>query len=108
MDKISIDDFAKVDLRAAKVLDCKVHPNGDKLLILQVDVGDEQKQIVAGLRQYYPPESLIGRTILVVNNLEPVVLRGESSSGMVLTTTASDGIPLIIELNSTAPGCRLK
>lgn len=111
MSTISMDYFSKVDLRTAKVLECREHPNAEKLLILQVEVGDVKKQIVAGLKLFYPPETLVGRTILIVNNLDPVVLRGEESSGMVLTT--NDGTrPHVVFLDQgelvPASGCGLK
>ena len=68
-DPITYDDFAKLELRVAKVLEARPHPNADKLMLLQIDVGDAQKQIVAGIRQHYTPEQLVGKTIVVVNNL---------------------------------------
>lgn len=92
---ISYDDFAKLDLRVARVLEARPHPNADKLLLLQIDVGDQQKQIVAGIRQHYDPEQLIGKRILVVNNLAPAMLRGESSEGMLLAATSGDRVILL-------------
>ena len=70
-DPITYDDFAKLELRVAKVLEARPHPNADKLMLLQIDVGDAQKQIVAGIRQHYTPEQFVGKTIVVVNNLAP-------------------------------------
>src|SRR5687767_2104438 len=84
---INYDDFAKLDLRVATVLECKVHPNADKLLVLSIDIGGEQRQICAGLRAHYPPEALIGRQIIVVANLEPRTMRGEVSQGMLLAAS---------------------
>ena len=92
--QISYDDFAKLDLRVATVVSARFHPNADKLLLLQVDVGDAQKQIVAGIRGQYEPESLVGRQVLVVNNLEEAMLRGEESAGMLLA--ASDGDRVVV------------
>jgi methionyl-tRNA synthetase len=92
---LSYADFSKLDLRVAKVLEARPHPNADKLLLLQIDVGDEQKQIVAGIRQHYSPEQLVGRKIIVVNNLEPAMLRGESSCGMLLAATSEDKVVLL-------------
>lgn len=91
---IPYDDFAKIDLRVATILAAREHPNADKLLLLQIDVGDAQKQIVAGIRGHYTPEQLVGRQIIVVNNLEERVVRGEESSGMLLA--ASDGEAVIL------------
>ena len=73
---IGYDDFSKLELRVAKVLEARPHPNADKLMLLQIDVGGETKQIVAGIRQHYTPEQLAGRLIVVVNNLAPAMLRG--------------------------------
>jgi len=84
---IQYDDFAKLELRVATVLDCKPHPNADKLLVLQIDLGTEKRQICAGLRLHYQPETLIGKQIVVVANLEPRTMRGEPSQGMLLAAT---------------------
>ena len=70
-DPINYEDFAKVELRVAKVLEARPDPNADKLMLLQIDVGDSRKQIVAGIRQHYTPEQLVGKLIIVVNNLAP-------------------------------------
>jgi tRNA-binding protein len=84
---ITYDDFAKLDLRVATVLDCKAHGNADKLLVLQIQIGEEKRQICAGLRQHCPPEQLIGKQIVVVANLAPRQMRGEISQGMLLAAT---------------------
>jgi len=88
-------DFAKLELRVATVLEARPHPNADKLLLLQIDVGDAKKQIVAGIRGHYEPDELVGRQIVVVNNLEEAMLRGEESQGMLLAATADDAIVLL-------------
>ena len=94
-DPITYADFAKLELRVAKVLEARPHPNADRLLLLQVDVGEEQKQIVAGIRQHYAPEQLVGKLIVIVNNLEPAMLRGESSNGMLLAATSNDKVVVL-------------
>ncbi len=86
---VKFDDFAKLDLRIARVLECREHPNADKLLILKIDLGTEQRQICAGLRQHYQPEDLVGKLIVVVANLDSRTMRGECSEGMLLA--ASEG-----------------
>jgi methionyl-tRNA synthetase len=91
---ISFEDFKKLDLRVAKVLEVREHPNADRLYLLRIDAGDEPKQIVAGIRTQYPPEELLGRNIVIVNNLEKAVIRGEESNGMLLA--AKDGTSPII------------
>ncbi|MBO8164861.1 MAG: methionine--tRNA ligase [Brevibacillus sp.] len=92
--EIGIDDFAKVELRVAEVKACTKHPNADKLLILQLDVGDEQRQVVSGIAKYYAPEELIGKKVLLVANLKPVKLRGELSQGMILAASSGDQLAL--------------
>ncbi|WP_020465918.1 methionine--tRNA ligase subunit beta [Singulisphaera acidiphila] len=99
---VTYDDFAKIELRVAKVLEARPHPNADKLLLLQIDVGDEQKQIVAGIRQHYTPEQLVGKLIVVVNNLAPAMLRGETSNGMLLAATSGERV---IVLTADDPEC---
>ncbi len=86
---IAFDDFAKLELRVATILDCKPHGNADKLLVLQVDLGGEKRQICAGLRAHYQPEQLVGKQIIVVANLAPRTMRGEISQGMLLAATDS-------------------
>lgn len=88
---ISFDDFLKLDLRVAKVLEVSDHPNADKLYVLKVDLGDEQRQLLAGLKQHCAPEALIGRNIVVVANLEPRKLRGMESHGMLLAASYAEG-----------------
>src|SRR5881227_2912018 len=81
---ISYDDFAKLDLRVATVLECRPHANADKLLVLQIELaGGERRQICAGLRQQYAPEQLVGKQIVVVANLAPRTMRGEISLCML-------------------------
>ena len=84
---IAYDDFAKLELRIATILECKPHGNADKLLVLQVDLGGEKRQICAGLRAHYQPEQLVGKQIVVVANLAPRTMRGEISQGMLLAAT---------------------
>ncbi len=84
---IKYDDFAKLDLRIATVVECYAHPNADKLLILQLDLAGERRQICAGLRQHYAPEQFVGKQVIVVANLEPRSMRGEISQGMLLAAS---------------------
>ena len=95
-DPIVYDDFAKVELRVARVVEARPHPNADKLLLLTVDLGEESpRQIVAGIKAHYTPESLVGRKIVVVANLAPAILRGESSNGMLLAATSGEKVVLL-------------
>lgn len=92
---LSIEEFAKLDLRVGTVRSAKPHPNADRLLVLDVDLGeDRHRQLVAGIRGDYAPEHLIGRQIVVVANLRPAKLRGVESQGMLLA--ASDGEQVIV------------
>ncbi len=84
---ISIDDFAKLEFRTAEVLSVEPHPNADRLLVLQIQVGEERRQIVAGIRAWYPPEELTGKTIVIAANLAPATLRGVESNGMLLAVS---------------------
>jgi methionine--tRNA ligase beta chain len=104
---VTIADFKKLDLRVARVLEARAHPNADKLLLLKVDVGDQQKQIVAGLRAWYTPESLVGRLVVVINNLQPVMLRGEESNGMLLAATGGAGVVFLAPEKECEPGSKI-
>jgi methionyl-tRNA synthetase len=85
--QITIDDFAKLQLRVATVLECIPHPNADKLLVLQVDLGDEKRQICAGLRGQVDPATVVGKQVIIVANLAPRMMRGQISQGMLLAAT---------------------
>jgi methionyl-tRNA synthetase len=106
---ITIDDFAKVELRVAQVLVAERIPKADKLLRLEVDLGYEKRQILAGIAQYYEPEKLIGRKIVIVANLAPRKMRGLESNGMLLAASLPDGAPVLAGFLEEAPiGARLK
>src|SRR6266516_820048 len=106
---IQYDDFAKLDLRVATVLECKPHANADKLLVLQIDLGTEKRQICAGLRQHYAPEQLIGKQIVVVANLAPRTMRGEISQGMLLAATdpATGRVIVVTPSEAAAAGSKV-
>ena len=96
---IGIDDFMKVEIKVGQIKECKQHPKADRLLVSQIDLGSEVRQIVSGIAEHYQPEQLVGRKALVVTNLKPVKLRGELSEGMVLAAS-NDGtltLPTIID-----------
>jgi methionyl-tRNA synthetase len=107
---VTIDDFKRAQLRTAKILEAKPHPNADKLMLLRVDVGrPEPKQIVAGIRKFYEPEQLVGRTIIIVDNLEPALLRGEESQGMLLAATVGDQVILLrVDADDVPGGCEVR
>ena len=108
---IDIGDFAKVDLRVGQVLSAERIPKADKLLLLSIDIGEEKpRQVLAGIAQYYEPESLVGRKVIVVANLQPRKLRGYESQGMVVAASyGEEGKPVIATFAEDVPnGARLK
>jgi len=106
---ITIDDFAKVELRVAQILVAERVPKADKLLRLEVDLGYEQRQILAGIAQYYEPEKLVGRKIIIVANLAPRKMRGLESNGMLLAASLEGGAPVLAGFLEDCPlGARLK
>jgi len=110
--QITIDDFAKVELRIAKVLVCERIPKADKLLRLEVDLGFEKRQILSGIAEWYTPEDLIGRRIVVITNLAPRKMRGLESHGMLLAASASEGgkpaLATFLDSDDLPLGSRLK
>jgi tRNA-binding protein len=94
--RIQYDDFVKVQLRVGRVVEAHNHPNADKLIVLKVDLGDEQRQLCAGLRGHYEAQALVGRNIIVVTNLAPRMMRGVESNGMLLAATSPDGSRVIV------------
>ena len=106
---ITIDDFTKVELRVAQILVAERIPKADKLLRLEVDLGYEKRQILAGIAQYYEPEKLIGRKIVIVANLAPRKMRGLESNGMLLAASLPEGSPVLAGFLEEVPlGARLK
>lgn len=109
MPKIAFDDFAKVELKAAKILECEPIKKAKKLLKLIVDDGSEEKrQIVSGISQWYKPEDLIGKTVIIVANLKPAKLCGEMSYGMLLAADTADGGVKVMFADGLEPGMRLR
>ncbi len=108
-DRISIDDFMKVELRVAKVLAAERVPKSNRLLKLSVDVGTEQRTVVAGIAEAYEPEAIVGRTVVVVFNLKPAKLMGVESNGMVLAASPDGGKPMLVGFSEPpAPGTRVR
>lgn len=108
-DRISIDDFMKIELRAARILAAERVPTSKKLLKLQVDVGAEPRTVVAGIAEFYEPESLVGRTVILVANLKPAKLMGIESNGMVLAASPEGGRALLLGLDQEVPpGTRVR
>ena len=107
--RISIDDFMKVDLRVAKVLAAEKVPNSKKLMKLSIDVGTEQRTLVAGIAEAYEAEQLVGKTVGVVFNLKPAKLMGIESNGMILAASPEGGKPVLVAFDGDiAPGSRIR
>jgi methionyl-tRNA synthetase len=99
---ISIDDFKKTELKTAKVLTAEEIPGADRLWKLRIDVGGSEKEVVAGIKPFYTRESLVGRSVVVVNNLAPSVIRGVESAGMLLAAK-HDGVLSLVTVDKDVP-----
>jgi methionine--tRNA ligase beta chain len=106
---IQFDDFLKLDLRVATIRQAEAHPKADKLIVLQVDLGSEQRQIIAGLRGHYESADLVGRQIVVLTNLPPRKMRGLDSQGMLLAGVSEDesSVVLLTTEKELAPGAKV-
>jgi len=102
MEDIKYDEFKKLDLRVGKILEVEDHPNADKLYLVTVDIGDEKRKFVAGVRAHYKKEELIGKSCVVLVNLEPKNIRGIDSHGMVLAAL-SEGTLGILSVDRELP-----
>lgn len=101
---ITIDDFAKVELKVGKILECQPHPKADRLLVFKIDIGDEVRTIVSGIRKYYSETDLIGKKVIVVTNLKPVNLRCVESNGMILAASDDENLSVLTVLNDVKEG----
>ena len=105
---ISIDQFKTVELRVATVTSAEPHPNADRLVVLKVDLGSEQRQIVAGIKKHYDPSALVGTQVVVVANLEPVTLRGVESQGMLLAASHEETLVVLRPDKPIAAGATVR
>ena len=104
---ITIDEFRALDLRIGTVISAEPHPNADRLMVLKVDLGSEERQLVAGIRGHYSPDELTGRQIVVVANLKPAKLRGIESQGMILAASTDDQLVILAPEKRIAPGAKV-
>ena len=102
MENINFEEFQKIDLRVGKIIEAEKIEGTDKLLKLKVDLGEEKRQLVAGIAKFYQPEDLIGKEIVVVANLEPKILRGVESQGMLLAADV-EGKPVLLKPDQEVP-----
>jgi len=104
---ITYDEFKKMELIIGRIVSVENHPDADKLYIMQVDLGSETRQLVAGLRPYYEPEQLAGKSVVVVANLQPAKLRGVESNGMLLAAQDGENVVILIPETQVAPGSKV-
>ena len=106
--QITIDEFARLELKAGVVIDAQPHPNADRLLVLKVALGEaEPRQVVAGIRSDWSPEAILGRRIIVASNLKPAKLRGVESQGMILAVRGTEKVIPVTLDGPFAPGTRV-
>jgi methionyl-tRNA synthetase len=107
-DRISIEDFMKVQLRVARITAAERVPKSKKLVKMSIDVGSEQRTIVAGIAEAYEPDALVGKTVVIVANLQPAKLMGIESNGMVLAASPDGGPPIVLDASPATPGTRVR
>lgn len=105
---VSLEDFKKLELVTARIEEVRDHPDASKLLILKINTGEYTKEIVAGIKNYYSKEDLVGKNIVIVNNLEPAVIRGIESSAMLLAAQDENGISVLTPDRPVRPGSKVK
>lgn len=108
MEEASIEDFQKLDLRTAKIISVEDHPNAGKLYILKVDLGNETRQLVAGVKGHYKREDLINKNVVIIANLKPAILRGIESQGMLLVAEDAGKAVLITTDSNIAIGAKIR
>jgi len=105
---VTIDEFRKLELKIGEIKEVSDHPNADRLYVITVDIGDKTKQLVAGIKGSYAKENLVGKQVVVVDNLEPALLRGVESQGMLLAASDTLGIAIVSPLRKVALGSIVK
>jgi len=105
---ITFDEFKKVEIKTATILSVKDHPDADRLYVVDIDLGSEKRQIVAGIKKHYTPEELIGKNVAVIVNLEPAVIRGVESNGMLLAASDSEMLSILTLDKSLPAGSTIK
>ena len=108
MDKISFEDFQKIELKIGKILTCVPVENSEKLLKLEVDFGEEKRQIISGIAQFYKPEDLTGKEFVFATNLEPRKIMGLESQGMILAADAEGKAVCLSPNQEVAPGTKIR
>ncbi|MDD5422663.1 MAG: methionine--tRNA ligase subunit beta [Candidatus Omnitrophota bacterium] len=104
----SFEDFKKLEFKTAKIKEVNDHPNADRLYVIMLDVGDKTKQVVAGIKNAYKKEDLVGRQVVLVDNLDPAMLRGVESQGMILAASDDKGMAIVTPDKEMTPGSVVK
>ena len=104
---VKFDEFKRLDLRIAKVVGVEEHPNADKLYIVTIDTGGEKKKVVAGIKEHYKPDEVMGKSVAVITNLEPATIRGVESHGMILAAKDSKGLSVLTPDKDIETGSRI-
>jgi methionyl-tRNA synthetase len=105
---ISIEEFQKIELRVAKILECTPIDGSEKLLKFKLSLGNEERQILSGIAKYYKPEDLIGKEIVIIANLEPRNIMGEVSQGMILAGSDENSLSVLFTDKELAPGSSIR
>lgn len=106
---VSITQFAEIELVVAQIKEVQDHPDADRLFVLKIDIGGEERQLVAGIKRSYQKEALIGKKIVVIKNLEPAVIRGVRSEAMLLAASTPEGDAVVLSPEKDIPaGCKIK
>lgn len=105
---ITLEQFRTLELKIARVVEAKLHPNADRLLVLTLEAGSVRKEVVAGIALHYRPEELVGKQVVLVDNMEPAVIRGVTSSGMVLAAQDGQTLSLVVPERPVTPGSTVR
>lgn len=105
---VTYEEFRKLELKVARIQEVTEHPNADRLYVLKIDLGDSQRQVVAGIRNSYKPEELVGKQVAVITNLEPAVIRGIESQAMILAASDENGIVILTPQREVKVGSTVK
>lgn len=105
---VTIEEFKKLNIRIGRIKEVTDHPNADRLYIVRLAIGDEEREVVAGIRKYYTREDLLGKLVAVVENLEPAVIRGVESKGMILATQDGETLAVLAPDRPVASGSTVK
>jgi len=105
---LSFDDFKKIEIRIAEIVSVDLHPNADRLYVLGLKVGEKKKTIVAGIREYYGDTELLGKKIVIIDNLEPVEIRGVRSEGMLLAASDEESFTLLVPERPISDGAKAR